>query len=201
MANFKIVISDPKSKKAYQKEVDQTQSGFVGKKIGEKISGNFVGLTGYTLEIRGGSDSEGFPMRTDVEGTARKKILIALPPGFHPKIKGVRKRKSIRGNTISTGISQINVKVVEKGPKSIEELLGVKAEKKEEKKKEETPSEKPAEKKEEKPVEKPAEKKEEVKPTSTEEKKPETQEKAESKMGVKSLEEVEEKAEKKEEKK
>jgi len=151
MPNFKIVVSDPKSKKAYQKEVDQTSSGLVGKKIGEQIDGGSLGLSGYKLEITGGSDKDGFPMRKDVEGIGRKKIILASGPGFHPERKGERKRKSIRGNTISADIAQINTKVVSYGQKGLEEIFGVKEKKKEEKaehKKEEVKIEKPAEKKE-----------------------------------------------------
>jgi small subunit ribosomal protein S6e len=189
MPNFKVVVSDPKSRKAYQKEADQGQSGLIGKKIGEKVSGNNLGLSGYELEITGGSDKEGFPMRRDVEGAVRKRILLAYPPGFHAKIQGQRKRKSVRGNTISPDISQINAKVVKAGPKTLDELIGTKpkeAEKAKEAKPEEKKEEeaKPAEKKEEKP-------KEEAKPA--EEEKPEA-EKAEEKMGVKPLEKAEEKA-------
>lgn len=124
MANFKIVISDPKTKKAYQKEVDQSASGLIGRKIGDVVDGSFLGLPGYKLEITGGSDNQGFPMRKDVEGTARKKIILSQPPGFHPERKGQRKRKSVRGNTISAEISQVNTKVVEYGKKPLSELLG-----------------------------------------------------------------------------
>ena len=127
MANFKIVISDPKSRKAYQKEVEQAASGLVGKKLGDKVSGNHLGLSGYELELTGGSDKEGFPMRKDFEGLARKRLLLSHGPGFHPKSKGMRKRKSVRGNTVSQSISQINLKIVTHGTKSVEELLGVKA--------------------------------------------------------------------------
>jgi len=158
MANFKVVISDPKARKAYQKEIDQGQTGLLGKKIGDKFSGNHIGLSGYELEVTGGSDKEGFPMRKDVEGLGRKKILLSHPPGFHPKSRGRRKRKSVRGNTISPQISQINVKVVTYGTKSIEESLGVKAkEPKEEKEKahekKEHAEKKPEHEKEHKPKE------------------------------------------------
>ena len=112
MANFKVVVSDPKSRKAYQKEVEQAGSGMLGKKVGEKLSGDSIGLQGYELEITGGSDKQGFPMRPDVDGIARKKILLTLPPGFHPGTKGERKRKSVRGNTVSAQTSQVNTKVV-----------------------------------------------------------------------------------------
>jgi len=152
MANFKIVISDPKAKKAYQKELDQGASGLIGKKIGDKFSGNHLGLAGYELEVTGGSDKEGFPMRRDMEGPGRKKILLSHGPGFHPASKGRRKRKSIRGNTISPSISQINAKIVTYGAKSIEDGLGVKKESKEDKA--EAPKEERKEHKKEEHVEK-----------------------------------------------
>ncbi|HIK02893.1 TPA: 30S ribosomal protein S6e, partial [archaeon] len=42
---FKLVISDPKSGKSYQKEFEQ--SGLlVGKKVGETINGEVLGLSG-----------------------------------------------------------------------------------------------------------------------------------------------------------
>jgi small subunit ribosomal protein S6e len=156
--NFKVVISDPKGKRAYQKEIDQRQSGLMGKKIREKVSGNPIGLAGYELEITGGSDRQGFPMRSDIEGIARKRVLVSHPPGFHPRIRGQRKRKSIRGNAISSEISQVNIKVITYGKDSLDRLFGVKAEsvaeKKEEKPKEEKVREKVREKpKSEKPVE------------------------------------------------
>ena len=37
MANFKIVISDPKSKNAFQKEIEQKASGFMNKRVGENV--------------------------------------------------------------------------------------------------------------------------------------------------------------------
>lgn len=191
--NYKLVISDPKSKKAYQKEIDQKQTGLRGKKIGEKVQGNSLGLPGYELEITGGSDREGFPMRRDVEGFARKKVLLALPPGFHPKMRGQRKRKSVRGNTVSEHTSQVNLKVVTIGKESLDKLLGSKP-KAEEAKPEGKKEEKPAEKKEEsKPEAKPEEKKEEPgKESKGEKPKPEgDSEKAEKKMGVKDIEEAE----------
>ena len=130
--SFKIVLSDPKTRKAYQKEVDEASSGLVGKKLGEVFGADFLNLTGYEVQITGGSDKEGFPMRRDLEGIGRKKVLLSGGVGFHPPLDGQRKRKSVRGNTVSNQISQINLKVVKYGAKSIEELLGIKP--KEEKK-------------------------------------------------------------------
>jgi len=162
MVNFKIVISDPKTKKAYQKEVEHAQSGMVGKKIGDTVSGNNIGCSGYEFQITGGSDKDGFPMRADVEGTGRKRVLVTKGTGFREKSRGIRKRKSIRGNTVSQEVSQINVKVTKYGTKQIEELLNVKAAEPKPEPKEET---KPASKPEEKPASEPkAEEKAEEKP-------------------------------------
>jgi small subunit ribosomal protein S6e len=127
---FKLVISDPKTRKSGQKEV--SGEGLMGKKIGDKVSGSVAGLDGYELEITGGSDKDGFPMRMDVEGIGRKRILLSGATGFHSAHKGVRKRKSIRGNTISDDIVQINTKIVKHGTKPLEQVLG--GAKKEEKK-------------------------------------------------------------------
>jgi small subunit ribosomal protein S6e len=139
MANFKVVISDPKSKRAFQKEIEQNASGLMGRKIGDKVKGDPMGFQGYEFQVTGGSDAQGFPMRKDVDGLGRKRLLISHGPGFHPEHKGQRRRKSIRGNTVSASIAQVNVKIVAHGTKPIEQLSP--KEKKEEKPAEEKPKE------------------------------------------------------------
>lgn len=126
---MQIVVNDSKTGKAYKVEGKDTEASalFIGKRIGDVVDADILGLGGYVLEITGGSDKEGMPMRKDVAGTARKRILITSPPGYQPKEKGKRRRKSIRGNEISMEISQINVVVKEYGRKPLDELL-VKAE-------------------------------------------------------------------------
>lgn len=133
----KIVISQPKTRKSFQIEKDL--SGFLGKKIGEQFDGSFLGLNGFTLEVTGGSDKDGFPMRADLAGTVRKKVLLASGPGYRTARKGVRKRKYVRGNTVSEETAQVNCKIVS-GEGNVAEFLGIKPkeaaqeEKKEEKK-------------------------------------------------------------------
>ena len=127
---FKLTISDPKAKKCYQTEHD-TKS-LLGMNIGGKFDGSLIGLEGYELEIRGGSDDSGFPMRKDVHGIAKKKILLTNGCGFKTKVGGLRRRKIVRGNTISEGITQINCKVLKTGKKNLEEMFGKKAEEKKE---------------------------------------------------------------------
>ncbi len=129
MSNFKFVISE--GNRSWQAEKDQKECPISGKKIGETISADFLGLDGYELQIMGGSDKDGFPMRKDIESYARKKIVLSESIGFHSDVRGMKKRKIIRGNAVSEEITQINCKVVKKGSKPLEEVLG-KKEKKEE---------------------------------------------------------------------
>jgi small subunit ribosomal protein S6e len=128
---IKIVISEPKSKKAFQTEKDAP--GLIGLKIGDKFDGSMVGLSNFTLQVTGGSDKAGFPMRSDLDGAARKKVLLTKGVGFSGtkkdgkvkhKVHGIRKRKYVRGNTISDDIAQVNCKVVE-GEGDIAMILGI----------------------------------------------------------------------------
>ena len=122
MVDFKIVISDPKTGKTYQKEVkDDDASKFVGLKIGDKLKGDFLELGNVEIEITGGSDYCGFPMRKDVLGSGRKKILAVGGVGVRNKEKGIKKRKTVCGNTIYAKISQINVRVLGGKPIKVKE--------------------------------------------------------------------------------
>ena len=125
MPTIKITVSNPVKKSAIQREFEEPQAVFLGKKIGEKVPADSIGLHGIELEITGGSDKEGFPMRRDIEGQGRKRVVLSAPPGYHPDMAGKRKRKSVRGNTISADIVQINTKITKQGAKSAEELWGV----------------------------------------------------------------------------
>lgn len=126
MAEVKVVINDAKTGKSYQKPFPQEQ--FLGLKLKDKLNGEALGLEGYELQVTGGSDEAGFPMRADIQGTARKKALLSSGTGVKKTIaghKGIRVRKSVRGNTFSNKTAQVNVKVVKYGPKPIEESLGL----------------------------------------------------------------------------
>ena len=124
MAQFKVVIADPKTGKCYQKEITGAKANLlIGKKIGEEIDGIFVDLPGYKLVITGGTDKDGFPMRPDLPGQVRKRLLLSGGVGFRPKRKGMRKKKMVHGNTISPNIVQINMKIVQYGPKPVEEAV------------------------------------------------------------------------------
>jgi small subunit ribosomal protein S6e len=121
---FKLVISDPETGNAIQYELDDAKTNaIVGRKVGDIIEGDVLGLPGYKLKITGGSDKSGFPMRPDVHGSGKKRILIRGKPGFRPKRKGIAKRKTVRGSELDFDISQVNMRIEEKGSTPIEELV------------------------------------------------------------------------------
>ncbi len=83
MAEFKAVIADPKTGKAYKRDISgHYANALIGKKIGEDLDGLYVGLPGYKLQITGGSDKDGFPMRSDLPGPRRKRLLLSGGVGF-----------------------------------------------------------------------------------------------------------------------
>ncbi len=133
MADFRVVVSDSKSAQAYQVVVTAAAANkIIGKNIGDTVSGDFAGLAGYTLKLTGGTDKDGFAMRNDLPGPARKKILVAGGVGYKPKADGTKKRKTMRGREISSDIAQVNTVVVEYGQKPLSEIFPKKEEKAEE---------------------------------------------------------------------
>jgi len=119
---FKLVISEGKI--SHQVEVEAAESKKLnGLTIGEEFDASVVGLAGYKLKITGGSDKNGFPMKKDVDGSRRIKSLLSGGIGFNPIRDGQRRRKTVRGNTVSEDIVQINTIVTQKGDKDINEIL------------------------------------------------------------------------------
>ncbi len=87
---------------------DERTRRLIGLKIGDTFPGDLIGLKNVQLQIKGGTDNSGFPMRPDIMGGVKKRVLLSGPPGFHPREKGERRRKMVRGNTITEDIVQIN---------------------------------------------------------------------------------------------
>ena len=80
----------------------------MGLQLGNETDATVVGLSGK-LKLTGGSDKSGVPMRDDVHGSARKRVLLSKGVGLQDAEHGDRVRKLIRGNTISEEIYQIIV--------------------------------------------------------------------------------------------
>ena len=109
MASFKIIISDTKGKSTVKELKDSDANPLLGLVVGQETDASLVGLQGK-IKITGGSDKSGVPMRPDLLGGTRKRILISKGVGLQDTEKGLRKRKLLRGNTISEEIYQINTK-------------------------------------------------------------------------------------------
>jgi small subunit ribosomal protein S6e len=117
---FKIIISDPETRGSKSVEVEGSRAvPLIGKRLGEIIDGSVVGMPGCKLQITGGSDKDGFPMRPNVHGGVRVNVIVSRGVGFKPSQKGERQRKTLRGNVITEDIVQVNMKIVE-GPKKAE---------------------------------------------------------------------------------
>lgn len=137
MVEFKVVVNDIKTGKAHKVQVSgHHANSLIGKKIGDDVDGIFISLPGYKLQITGGTDKNGFPMRKDLPGMNRRRLLLSKSLGFNTTESGLRRKKSIRGNTINQDVVQINMKVTKHSSKPIEELIVSKNEEKPEKKEE-----------------------------------------------------------------
>jgi small subunit ribosomal protein S6e len=109
LTNFKLTISDIKGKSITKELKDADVNPLLGLQIGNETDATIVGLKGK-LKITGGSDKSGVPMRSDIHGAARKRVLLSKGVGLQDVEFGQRVRKLMRGNTISEEIYQVNCK-------------------------------------------------------------------------------------------
>ena len=133
MTNFKLTVSDTKGKSVTKELKDTDANPLLGLEIGKETDASIVGLSGK-LKITGGSDKSRVPMRSDVHGSARKRVLLSKGVGLQDVEIGQRVRKLMRGNTISEEIYQVNCKF--HGELPVEAPVEEKAESSEEEKKE-----------------------------------------------------------------
>jgi small subunit ribosomal protein S6e len=118
MPTFKLVLSDPKTGKSETQEVkDASAQLLMGRKIGEVLDGTAIGLTGKIM-ITGGSDKAGFPMRRDTLGGGKNYVLMTRGVGYRTGEPGTKKRKLVRGNTITEETYQVNAKRVDESTKN-----------------------------------------------------------------------------------
>ena len=96
MAEFQVVVSD---------ETGHTEQF--------EVDGHAVGHDGVTLELTGGSDEAGRPMRDDVAGSELKELLLEGGVGYEPSRDGERKRVTVRGRQISEETAQVNARMVD----------------------------------------------------------------------------------------
>lgn len=115
MAKFKVIVSDPQSGTSKVVELEEARAApLIGRRLGEIIDGSIVDLPAHKVQLMGGSDRDGVPMRGNVHGGVRRAVVLSGGAGFNPKNKGERKRKAVRGSVITDEIVQINMKIVER---------------------------------------------------------------------------------------
>lgn len=124
MVEFTVAVADPDDGVTRQVEItEQDATRFIGKSLGETVDGSAVGLSGYTLELTGGSDDAGRPMRADVSGSNLRSVLLTGGTGYNPSREGERRRVTVRGGEVSDATRQINAKITSRGDEPVEELL------------------------------------------------------------------------------
>jgi len=97
-------------------EIDEKKFRFEGMKIGDIIKGGLIGFPNYEFKITGGSDLSGFPMRKDVHGPVKKRILVSKRmTGYKPVRKGEKRKRTVRGNEVTYDMTLINLKVIKYG--------------------------------------------------------------------------------------
>jgi len=110
-----LIISDPETGTSQKVELEDARMAPIrGRRIGEVIDGTVADLPGYRLQLTGGTDKDGIPMRPDVHGSAKSRIVLSGGVGYKPRKKGERKRVVVRGNTVSAETTFLNFKIVEK---------------------------------------------------------------------------------------
>lgn len=123
MVSLKLVISDPKTGKSYQRELDkEKEAQLYGRKLRDGVEGGLVGLGGYQLQVTGGSDKDGFPMNASVPGTRRYSVLLSGGAGVRGLKHGQRAKRPVRGSTVGADTAQVNLKITNYGDKPLEEL-------------------------------------------------------------------------------
>jgi len=109
-----LIVSDPKTGKSQKVEIDAEKMGAIlGLRTGATIEGSIAGLPGLQLQLTGGTDRDGFPIRPDVHGGVKTQVLLNKGIGFHPRERGERRKKTVRGNTVTVETTFLNFKILE----------------------------------------------------------------------------------------
>jgi small subunit ribosomal protein S6e len=110
---FKVNVSY----KGFTKKYDVDNEELVGILIGDKVKGEQIStdLEGYELELKGTSDRAGFPGLPEQKGPQLRKLLLKKGRGMKNTEKGIRIRKTIRGNEVSPETVQLNFSVSKEG--------------------------------------------------------------------------------------
>ncbi len=118
-----MILNDPSTGLSYQQEVPKEKNAFLlNKKIGEKLTGDLLGLPGYELLLTGGSDSNGFGMKKGITGFLSSRVLSRGSVGVRGLKKGQSIKKTVSLGAVHEKTAQVNLKIEKIGSKSLEDL-------------------------------------------------------------------------------
>jgi len=110
-----LIVSDPDTGKSQKVELEEARmTPLIGRRIGEVVDGAVANMPGHKIMLTGGTDKSGMPMRPDVHGGAKAQVILSGGVGYKPKRKGERKRKFVRGNTVTAETTFLNFKIVDR---------------------------------------------------------------------------------------
>ncbi|KAH9385436.1 small subunit ribosomal protein S6e [Nematocida major] len=116
---MKLSIANPERTTQKVVEIEHNvQSALYEKRIKDIIDGKVISneWAGFLLQITGGTDKQGFPMKPGVMTPERVRLLLKKGDiGFRCTDKSLRRRKSVRGDVVSEQIGVLNLKVVKEG--------------------------------------------------------------------------------------
>jgi len=112
LAKFKVAISEPETGKASVMELEGVKAKpLLGREVGDTVDGSLIGVSGKKVRVSGGSDKDGIPLRQDVHGGGKKHLVLTNGVGFRGEY-GDRKRRLVRGRTITEDTYQINLTII-----------------------------------------------------------------------------------------
>merc|ERR1719223_78553 len=127
---MKLNIAYPTTgaQKMYEIEDEKKLRIFYEKRMSQEVNADLLGdeFKGYSFKIMGGNDKQGFPMKQGVLLPHRVRLLLSKGHScYRPRVKGERKRKSVRGCIVAQDISALSLVISEKGDQELPGLTDV----------------------------------------------------------------------------
>eukprot|EP00353_Schmidingerella_taraikaensis_P009510 CAMPEP_0185582786 /NCGR_PEP_ID=MMETSP0434-20130131/21121_1 /TAXON_ID=626734 ORGANISM="Favella taraikaensis, Strain Fe Narragansett Bay" /NCGR_SAMPLE_ID=MMETSP0434 /ASSEMBLY_ACC=CAM_ASM_000379 /LENGTH=239 /DNA_ID=CAMNT_0028201705 /DNA_START=17 /DNA_END=736 /DNA_ORIENTATION=+ len=121
---MKLNIANPATGCMKVLEVDDEKQlrVFYDRRMAQEVEADVLGeeWKGYVFRISGGNDKQGFPMAQGIMINGRVRLLMGKGSCYYrPRVKGERKRKSVRGCIVGGDLSVLNLIVVKKGENEI----------------------------------------------------------------------------------